>query len=81
MLINELGPSQQQDNLVKSYPGTAYIITRPKSHRSGGAGSPYPYDVCQDFLNYYYDVRMLLLHLYSIILQLLQLDAEALIFL
>lgn len=48
-------PSQQQDNLVKSYPGAACIITRPKSHRSGGAGSPYPYDICQDHLNYYYD--------------------------
>ncbi|PRQ26452.1 hypothetical protein RchiOBHm_Chr6g0294721 [Rosa chinensis] len=59
-----LSTSEQQDDLVRRYPGAAYIVTRRRSEPTAGAGAVasdenYPFDYCQTLLDYYYDTTRL----------------------
>ena len=62
--LKNLSVSQQQEDLIKDYPGTALILHRPKlgggprlaSSSSHDEEEDYPYEYCQRKLMYYYDV-------------------------
>ncbi|KAK9914008.1 hypothetical protein M0R45_037807 [Rubus argutus] len=45
-------PSEQQDELLKTYPGMAYVVTVPPDGN-------YPFSRCQRYLDYFYDATRL----------------------
>ncbi|KAM5564128.1 hypothetical protein ABKV19_018643 [Rosa sericea] len=56
-----LSTREQQDDLLRRYPGVAYIVPRRRSQPTAGAGAdkPIPFDACRSLLYHYYDVTRL----------------------
>lgn len=49
---------------MRRYPGATYIVLRPRSGSAVSTSLPddYQFDMCQNILDQYYDVRLLYLY-------------------
>ncbi|PRQ26447.1 hypothetical protein RchiOBHm_Chr6g0294671 [Rosa chinensis] len=61
---SRLSTREQQDDLLRRYPGAAYIVTRRRSEPAAGAGAVasdeiISFDTCRSLLYHYYDVTRL----------------------